>query len=287
MLGVYTILGVAEHGWGSAAHARARRRRRRAARRVRRAPGADRQPADAAAPVPLAQRRGREPRPGAARGRDVRDVLPRRALPAADPRLRRARGRARVPAGDARAWASCRCASRARSALRFGPRATLARRACWRSAPGWCCSRSTPVDGDYVLARPAADGPDRLRRRPRLPVADDAGDVGRDAERLRAGVRASSTRASRSAARSAWPCSPRSRPSARTRCGPTARPPPSALNGGFHLAYLDRRGARGRRARARRRRAPVGRRGARRLPTGRLTSAGGGTRTPTPFGTRT
>ena len=32
---------------------------------------------------------GRERRPGAARRRDVRDVLPRRALPAADPRLRR------------------------------------------------------------------------------------------------------------------------------------------------------------------------------------------------------
>ena len=67
-----------------------------------RPPGARRQPADAAAAVPLAQRRRREPGAGAARGRDVRDVLPRRALHAAGPRLRRARGRPRVPAGHGR-----------------------------------------------------------------------------------------------------------------------------------------------------------------------------------------
>ena len=57
MLGVYTILEVAEQRLGLGPDARARRRLGRAAGRVRRAPGADREPADAAAAVPLAQRR--------------------------------------------------------------------------------------------------------------------------------------------------------------------------------------------------------------------------------------
>ena len=55
------------------------------------------EPADAAAAVPLAQRERGEPRSGDAGGRHVRDVLPGRALHAADPRLRRARGRAGLP----------------------------------------------------------------------------------------------------------------------------------------------------------------------------------------------
>ena len=83
-------------------HARPRRHRRRPARRVRGPPGARRQPAHAAAAVPLAQRGGREPRAGAARGRHVRHVLPRRALHAADPGLQRARRRPRLPARDDR-----------------------------------------------------------------------------------------------------------------------------------------------------------------------------------------
>ncbi len=82
-------------------HRRARRHRRRAAHRLRRAPGPDRQPADAAAPVPLAQRHRREHRDGAARRRHVRPVLPGRAVPAADPRLQPVPGRPRVPAVDA------------------------------------------------------------------------------------------------------------------------------------------------------------------------------------------
>ena len=40
MLGVYTILQVAEQGWGATSHARPRRRLARAGRRVRRPPGA-------------------------------------------------------------------------------------------------------------------------------------------------------------------------------------------------------------------------------------------------------
>ncbi len=98
MLGVYTILEAGEQGWGSTQTLGARRRLDRAAGRVRRAPGADREPADAAAPLPLAQRHGGEPGHGAAGRRLLRDVLPRRPLPAGDPRLRPARGRPRVPA---------------------------------------------------------------------------------------------------------------------------------------------------------------------------------------------
>ena len=56
MLGVYTILQVGRAGLGLGPDARARRGVDRPAGRVRRAPGADRQPADAAAPLPLAQR---------------------------------------------------------------------------------------------------------------------------------------------------------------------------------------------------------------------------------------
>ncbi len=92
----------ARAGLGIDPDARARRRVDRAGRRVRGAPGAHPQSADAAAPVPLAYGRRSEPGPGAAGRRDVRDVLPRRPLHAADPRLRPARGRARVPAGDDR-----------------------------------------------------------------------------------------------------------------------------------------------------------------------------------------
>ena len=58
MLGVYTILEVGEQGWTSTQTLALGAVAARADRRVRRAPGAHRQPADAAAPVPLAQRLG-------------------------------------------------------------------------------------------------------------------------------------------------------------------------------------------------------------------------------------
>ena len=87
--------------------------------------------------------------------------------------------------------------------------------------------------------RDARDDPGRPRRRPRLPRADDARDVGRHAERLGPGLRPGQHERRRSAARSASPCSPRSRPSAPTALrAPTARRDASALNSGFHLAYL-------------------------------------------------
>ena len=111
MLGVYTILGINEHGWGSTQTLVLGAVSACPGRGLRRAAGADRQPADAAAPLPLAQRRRRQRDPVAAGRRDVRDVLPRRAVPAADPRLRRARGRPRLPAGDDRDGHASRSAS--------------------------------------------------------------------------------------------------------------------------------------------------------------------------------
>ena len=89
-------------GLGRHPHARAQRRLRGAAGRLHPPPGDDRQPADAAAPLPLAQRRRRQRAAGAAGRRHVRDVLPRRPLPAAGARLQRPRGRPRLPADDDR-----------------------------------------------------------------------------------------------------------------------------------------------------------------------------------------
>ena len=87
MLGVYTLLETERAGLGLDPDARARRRRTRAAGGLRRASGAHRQPADAAAPVPLPERDRRQPRDGAARRRLLRHVLPGRALHAGHPRL--------------------------------------------------------------------------------------------------------------------------------------------------------------------------------------------------------
>ena len=102
MLGVYNILEVEQQGWGSTQTLLLGARLARAGRRVRRAPGADPEPADAAAAVQVAQRGGRERGDGAAGGRHVRHVLPGRALHAARARLRPARGGPRVPALDDR-----------------------------------------------------------------------------------------------------------------------------------------------------------------------------------------
>ena len=91
MLGVYTILGITEHGWTSDRTLGLGAIAAVLLVAVRRAPGADREPADAAAPVPLAQRHRRQRRDGDAGRRHVRPVLPGRAVPAADPRLQPAR----------------------------------------------------------------------------------------------------------------------------------------------------------------------------------------------------
>ena len=112
MLGVFTILQISEWGWvsGRTLGLSAVSAALLAAFIVRQA--TDRQPADAAAPVPLPQRRRRQRRAGAAGRRDVRDVLPRRPLPAARARLQRPRGRARLPADHDRDGRRSRSASR-------------------------------------------------------------------------------------------------------------------------------------------------------------------------------
>ena len=155
MLGVYTILQVEQQGWGSSRTLILGAVVRRGDRRLPRPPGADREPADAAAPVPLAQRLRRQHRPGAARGRHVRDVLPGRAVPAADPRLHRAPGRARVPAVDDRdgrdVAALLRPAGRALRHAQHGPREHRA-----SSAPACCCSparRSTAATSSTSCPR--------------------------------------------------------------------------------------------------------------------------------------
>ncbi len=120
-------------------HAAAGRDLARAAGRVLRAPGPRRQPAHAAAPVPLAQRRGRQHRPGADRRRDVRHVLPGRAVPAGDPRLQLAGGRPGLPARDRRHGDHVgRLLGSADHALRRQGRAHAEPRADRRSA--CCCS---------------------------------------------------------------------------------------------------------------------------------------------------
>ena len=105
----------------------------------------------------------------------------------------------------------------ARLNLRFGPRATL--------LPGLVAggggaglllarTRGRPLR----RRRAAGRGPARRRRRVRVPRADDDLDVGRPAARRRDWPPAWSTRACRSAAPSASPCSPRWRPTAPRRC---------------------------------------------------------------------
>ena len=169
------------------AHPRVRRRRARAAGGL---PGArvDRaRAADPAADLPLAQRLRRQRDPGAVRGRDVRDVLHGRAVPAAGARLRRAADRPRVPALDDRDGHAVAALLRAADhALRRahdadpGPRARRRRPAAVHAGAGRRQLRR---------ARPAGDGPARRRRRDLVPRADDAVDVGRHAQRRRARVR--------------------------------------------------------------------------------------------------
>ncbi len=101
MLGVYTIVKpAAEDGWGAGRTLTLGGDLAGAAGRVPGARGDGAQPARAAADLPLAQRGGGQPDPGAVGGGDVRDVLPRRAVPAPCARLRRAADRPGVPAGD-------------------------------------------------------------------------------------------------------------------------------------------------------------------------------------------
>ena len=125
-------------GLGLGPDARPRCARDRAGRRLRGAPGPHREPADAAAAVPLAQRGGRQRGHGADGGRLLRDVLPRRALHPGHPGLQPARGRPGLPAlvsGDGRALARIR--GEADHGHRRPQRADRWTRGCARSA---CCS---------------------------------------------------------------------------------------------------------------------------------------------------
>ena len=72
--------------------------------------------------------------------------------------------------------------------MRFGPLATLIPSLVAIGAAMVLFS-GTPVDGQLRDRHPAGHAPHGPRRRPRLPVADDARDVGRHAERLGAGLR--------------------------------------------------------------------------------------------------
>ena len=78
----------------------ARRRLSDPARAVRGARGEHDESPDPAADLPLTERHGREPRPGADGRGDVRRVLHGLALPAAGPGLRRTPDRPGLPAGD-------------------------------------------------------------------------------------------------------------------------------------------------------------------------------------------
>ena len=89
MLGVFTILQITEWGWVDTRTLALSAVSAALLAALHPPPGDDRQPADAAAPLPLAQRRRRQRAAGAARRRHVRDVLPRRPLPAAGARLQR------------------------------------------------------------------------------------------------------------------------------------------------------------------------------------------------------
>ena len=173
---------------GLRAHARSGRTRARAARGIHRPGVAHGEPARAAAHLPIASDRGRKCRAGADRGRPVRNVLPRRALPPARAGVRRARDRTGVPAGQrADRDPLARVLGAAQPALRDHRRA--APRACAHRRR--TASFRASARGRQLRDRPAAgDDPDWDRRGPVLPRAHHPRDVRRDAERVGPGVRA-------------------------------------------------------------------------------------------------
>ena len=153
----------------------------RPGRGLRAAPGAHREAADAASAVPLAQRLGREHRDGAARGRHVRHLLPRRAVPAARARLRaRSRsGLAFLPGSLLMGLLSLGFTDKLN--MRFGPRNVLIT-GLGLPARGDAAVRAD-AGGRQLPDRPVPDDDHLRRRRGRcLPRPDDARDVGRHAE---------------------------------------------------------------------------------------------------------
>ncbi|CAA9474199.1 MAG: Uncharacterized MFS-type transporter, partial [uncultured Solirubrobacteraceae bacterium] len=238
------------------AHAAPRRALARSACGLRGPRGDRREPAHAAADLPLAQRRGSERRPDPRRGGDVRHVLPRRALPPARPRLRRAADRPRVPAGH-------RDHGHALRALHRPPGHALRRAPAGAGRPRAVRGRPRAVHPGARRrrlrgARPPGDGPARHRRRALLPGPDDARDVRRDAERRGARLRAD---------QHGGPGRRRARPRGAGHAVGVADRGPGAGGGepgpgtGRRLppGVLDRRGARGRGHRRRRDGAAAGR----------------------------
>ena len=121
-------------------------------------------------------------------------------------------------------------------AMRFGPRKALLPSLC-RSAPGCCCSRARPVDGTYavdILPPMILLGLGAGIGFPALMTLAMSGAT----PRTPGWPRASSTPPYRSAARSALPSWPRSPPSAPTACCADGESIATALNSGYHLAYL-------------------------------------------------
>ena len=109
-------------------------------------------PLDAARPLPAAQRRVRERRRRPLGGRDVRLVLPLRALPPARARLQPARGRPRLPAGQPDHGSVLgRSLGQARDALRD---------------PAAARGRAQPGGAGAPALRPRAGGRNLRRRRP-------------------------------------------------------------------------------------------------------------------------
>ncbi len=169
MLAVYTLLEAEGAGFLSAQTLGLGAALDRPGGRLLRPPGADREAADAAAHLPLAQRRRRQPGDGPAGGRLLRHLLPRRPVPGRHPRLRPAAGRARVPAllpGDGHALARLRGedhhGDRPQAGSRHRPRLRPRRPAVVR-----------PLAGRRELRgrRRARDVAARDRRRRRLPGA--------------------------------------------------------------------------------------------------------------------
>ena len=179
MLGVYTIVKAAEHGWASAQTLGFGAVVARAAGRVRRAPGAARDPL-----VPLRVFRSRN-----VSGANVIQMLMVAGLFGmfflGTLYLQRVLGYDALEIGLAFLPVSLAhrraVARRLRAAgMRFGPREVLLA-GLVSIAAGLALFAQVPVDGDYVADLLPVDGPARRRRGPVVPGADDARDVGRDA----------------------------------------------------------------------------------------------------------
>ncbi len=121
--------------------------------------------------------------------------------------------------------------------MRFGPKTTLIPGVI-SVGLGLLLLARTPVDGTYLTDLLAADAAGRPRRRHRLPLADDAGDVGRDSGGLRPRLRPgqhqhAGGRRDRPGGAGDARDSANRQPARRRRLARLA-----ALNSGYHLAYV-------------------------------------------------